>query len=172
MSTEELRLAKARAQAGQMRKMTDVLIPLLVAAIGLPLIGDVYLTLFERAPWAVALGALPAVLIKLISYMPALAAAAAVITLRPVLVEFQEGRFVSATASTAFQRAGWWALAAFGLKLFAAPVLIALLGGEAFNWRFDPLDIALMVFATSVLMIGGVLEAAAAALKADNDQIV
>lgn len=172
MTNEEVRLATARASAGQMRTVTDMLIPLLVAAIALPLIGELYLVTFEPAPWAAEVGAPIAVLIKLLTYAPALAGAAAVIALRPALVEYQEGRYVSAKASAAFQRAGYWALGAFLLKMFVAPVGVALLGGAAFNWRFDPLDIALMAFAVSVVMIGGVLDAAVAQLKAENDQIV
>lgn len=152
--------------------MNSVLIPMLVAAVGLPLIGELYLVTFEPAPWAAELGAARAIVIKLLSYAPAIAAVGAVIMLRPVLLEYHEGRFVSEKASRAFQLAGLFALAAFLLKLLVAPVAIALLGGEAFAWRFDSLDIALMTFASSVLMIGGVLEAAAAALKAENDQIV
>jgi len=172
MSNEDLRLAKARAQAGQMRTITDVLMPILLAAIVLPLIGDVYLTATDPAPWAAGLSAPVAVLIKLIGYTPALVGAVAVAMLRTVFAEYAEGNFLSAKASAAFQRSGIWALAAFLLKIFAAPFAVSLLGGAAFNWRFDPLDIALMAFATSVLMIGGVLEAAATALKAENDQIV
>jgi hypothetical protein len=52
------------------------------------------------------------------------------------------------------------------------PLLTAFLGGPAFDWRFDALDIALMAFAALLLMIGTVIQAAAAALKAENDQIV
>jgi len=166
------RIEKARTQAGQMRTMNDILTPLLVAAIGLPLIGELYLVTFEPAPWAAELGAPLAILIKFLAYAPAIAAAAAVIMLRPVFVEYQAGRFVSDKASAAFQRAGMWALAAFLLKMFIAPLAISLLGGAAFTWRFDPLDIALMTFAVSVMMIGGVLDAAATALKSENDQIV
>lgn len=172
MSNVETRLEKARAQAGQMRTMSEILIPLLVAAIALPLIGELYLVTFEPAHWAAELGAPLAIAIKLVSYAPAIVGAVAVIMLRTVFVEYQEGRFLSAKASSAFQSAGVWALAAFLLKMFVAPFVVSLLGGAAFNWRFDPLDIALMAFATSVLMIGGVLEAAAASLKAENDQIV
>ncbi|MBL8547014.1 MAG: hypothetical protein JNL81_11160 [Hyphomonadaceae bacterium] len=172
MSKADIRIQKARAQAGQMRVMGAVLIPMLAAAIGLPLIGEVYLVSFEPAPWAVEVGAPSAVLIKLLSYAPAMAAAAAVVMLQPALVEYHEGRFVSDKASAAFQLAGIWALAAFFLKLLVAPLVISLLGGAPFTWRFDPLDIALMVFAASVMMIGGVLDAAVAALKAENDQIV
>jgi len=96
MMIEETRLVKARAQAAQVRTITEILIPMLLAAIGLPLIGELYLVTFEPSSWAAA----------------------------------------------------------------------------AFGWRFDPLDIALMTFAVSVMMIGNVLEAAAASLKAENDQIV
>ncbi|MCX7359330.1 MAG: hypothetical protein NT015_14455 [Alphaproteobacteria bacterium] len=172
MSNVDIRIQKARAQAGQMRVMGAVLIPMLAAAIGLPLIGEVYLVTFEPAPWAAEVGPLSAILIKLLSYAPAMAAAAAVVMLQPALVEYHEGRFVSEKASAAFQQAGISALAAFFLKLLIAPLAIALLGGAPFTWRFDPLDIALMVFAASVMMIGGVLDAAVASLKAENDQIV
>lgn len=172
MSKVERRVEKARTQAGQMLVMNSVLIPLLVAAVGLPLIGELYLVTFEPAPWAVELGAAISIVIKLLSYAPAIAAAGAVIMLRPVFFEYHAGRFVSEKASRAFQFAGLFALAAFMLKLLIAPLAISLLGGVAFAWRFDPVDLALMVFAASVMMIGSVLEAAAASLKAENDQIV
>jgi|CXWL01.1.fsa_nt_gi hypothetical protein len=172
MSDETLLVTTARNQAGQMRSLSEVLIPLLLAAICLPLIGDVYLTATDPAPWASELGAPLAVVIKLIGYAPALCAAAAVVALRAVFVEYQAGRFLSARASKAFKRAGLFALAAFLLEIFIAPIAISLLGGPAFNWRFDPLDVALMAFSIFVLMIGGVLEAVAASLKAENDEIV
>lgn len=155
-----------------MRKTIDTLIPILLAAIVLPLIGEIYLVTFEPKPWAVDVGPARAVLIKLFGYAPALVGAFAVMTLRAVFVEYQDGRFLSAKASAAFQRAGFWALGAFLLQMLVTPLAVSVLGGEPFNWRFDPLDIALMAFAVSVLMIGGVLEAAAASLKAENDQIV
>jgi hypothetical protein len=172
MSNVELRVQKARTQAGVMLVMNSVLIPMLVAAVGLPLIGELYLVTFEPAPLAAELGAPIAIAIKLLSYAPAIAAVGAVIMLRPVLLEYHEGRFISEKASRAFQLAGLFALVAFMLKMLIAPLAISLLGGAPFAWRFDPLDIALMVFASSVLMIGGVLEAAVASLKAENDQIV
>lgn len=172
MSNVDSRVEKARVQAGHMRVMGAILIPMLTAAIGLPLIGELYLVTFEPAPWAAEVGAASAILIKLLSYAPAIAAAAAVIMLQPVLVEYHAGRFVSDKASTAFQLAGLSALAAFFLKLLVSPLAISLLGGPPFAWRFDPMDISLMVFAASVLMIGGVLDAAAASLKAENDQII
>ena len=171
MSKVDSHIEKARALAGAVAVMNAFLIPLLVAAVGLPLIGELYLVTFEPAPWAAELGPYLAIMIKLLSYAPAIAAVGAVIVLSPVLVEYHEGRFTSKKASGAFQWAGLLALAAFMLKLLIVPLAISLLGG-AFAWRFDPLDIALMVFASSVLMVGSVLEAAAASLKAENDQIV
>ncbi|MEQ1618664.1 MAG: hypothetical protein ABL883_10015 [Terricaulis sp.] len=172
MSDENPRLAKALEHAGRTLVINAVLIPMLLAAILLPLIGELYLVVFEPKPWAAEIGGLRAALVKLIAYAPALAAAWAVMALQPVLDEHCQGRFVSAKSSAAFQWAGIWALAAFLLKLLVSPLAISLLGGPAFNWRSDPLDLALMAFAVAVLMIGGVLQAAAAALKAENDQIV
>jgi len=172
MSDVDNRIQKARAQAGHMRVLGATLSPMLVAAIGLPFIGEIYLVTFEPAPWAVEVGAPVAILIKVLSYAPAVAGAAAVIMLQPVLVEYNEGRFVSDKASAAFQLAGLSAFAAFFLKTLVSPLGISLLGGPPFAWRFDPFDIALMVFAASVIMIGGVLDAAVTSLKAENDQIV
>ncbi len=172
MSDAASRIQKARTQVGQMRVMSAILIPMLIAAIGLPLIGEIYLVTFEPAPWAVEAGVPTAILIKVLTYAPAIAAAAAVMMLQPVLVEYHDGRFVSDKTSAAFQLAGLSALAAFFLKLLISPLAISFLGGAAFTWRFDPLDIALMVFAACVMMIGGVLDAAVASLKAENDQIV
>ena len=172
MSDVDTQIQKARTQAGQMRVMSATLIPMLVAAIGLPFIGEIYLVAFEPAPWAIEVGAVAAILIKILSYAPAVAAAAAVIVLQPVLVEYHAGRFVSEKASAAFQLAGLSALAAFFLKMLVSPLAISLLGGAAFAWRFDPLDVALVVFSASVMMIGGALAAAVASLKAENDQII
>ncbi len=172
VSSVENRAEKARAQVGLVHVMSSFLIPLLIAAIGLPLIGELYLVTFEPAPWAAELGAPLAIAIKLVSYAPAIAAVGAVIMLRSVFVEYYAGRFFSEKASAAFHGAGLSALAAFLLKMLVAPLAISLLGGTAFAWRFDPLDIALMIFAASVMMIGSVLEATAASLKAENDQIV
>lgn len=172
MTNIDTRIEKARVQAGKMRVMGAILIPMLSAAIGLPLIGEIYLVSFEPAPWAVEVGVFASILIKVLSYAPAIAAAVAVAMIQPVLVEYHEGRFVSDKASRAFQLAGISALAAFFLKLVIAPIGIALLGGAPFTWRVDTMDLALMVFASSVLMIGGVLDAAVASLKAENDQIV
>lgn len=172
MSVEQARLVRMRFQAGQVRTLTEFLTPLLLAAIILPLIGELYLVSFEPGPWAAELGAPRAMLVKLLSYTPAVFGALAVIMLKPVFAEIHEGRFVSSRASAAYQRAGSWALAAFLMKIFVTPFGVSLLGAAGFVWRFDPLDIALMAFAACVLMIGQVLDAAAASLKAENDQIV
>lgn len=172
MTTEDGRIALTRRHAGMMRVINATLIPILIAAIGPPLIGELYLVTFEPTPWAGALGAPAAALVKLFSHAPAITAAAAVILLQPVLVEYSQGRFVPEKASAAFVRAGLAAIAALLLKLLVAPGAIALLGGAAFTWRSDPLGIALMVFAATVMMIGRALDAAAASFKADNDQIV
>lgn len=162
----QTRLATAMKQAAAMTRTAEVLIPLLAAAIALPLIGNVYLALAEDRGGAI--GALAHVL----EATPAICAAMAVTALCGVIGEYAAGRMLSAKASTGFRRAGYWALAAFLLKVAIVPVALALLSNAAFAWRFDPLNIALMAFAALVLMIGTVLETAAAALKAENDQIV
>ena len=168
--TEAARLDAAQKQAASLGRITEVLIPLLLAAICLPLIGDLFLTLTE--PRSDGLGNGQAALIKLIGYIPALCIAAAVIGLRGVLAEYAGGRFVSERASNAFNKAGLWTLAGIVLQAFVGAILVALLGGPDFAWRFDPFGIGMLAFATSMLMIGQALQAAAAALKAENDQIV
>jgi hypothetical protein len=115
---------------------------------------------------------LSAVLIKLLSYAPAIARLSLLSCFSPCWSSITKAGSSLTKPAAAFQLAGISALAAFFLKLLVAPIAIALLGGAPFAWRFDPLDIALMVFASSVLMIGGVLDAAVASLKAENDQIV
>jgi hypothetical protein len=162
----QAQLASAAKQARSMQRITEILIPLLVAAIALPLLGSVYLALVEGR------GGVAGAMIHIIAATPAVCAAIAVIGLHGVISEYTAGRMLSASASDGFSKAGVWALAAFLLKLAVVPVLTALLGGAAFTWRFESLDIALMAFASLVLMIGTVIQAAAAALKAENDQIV
>lgn len=162
----EARLARATKQAGDMRRVTEILIPLLFAAIVLPLIGGVYLELFERD------GGVSGALLRVIEAAPALLAAFAVVALRGVIGEYAAGNLLSQRSSEAFRAAGRWALGALGFKIVIAPIAVALLTNTPFPWRTEPLDIALMVFAALVLMIGEVLQTAAAALKAENDQIV
>jgi hypothetical protein len=164
--THDARLARATKQAGDMRRVTEMLIPLLIAAIGLPLIGGVYLEVFERD------GGVTGAVLRVIDSVPAMLAAMAVISLHGVLVEYTAGRLLSQRASDAFRHAGQWALGAFGVKIVVLPIAAAILTSTPYAWRFDPLDIALMVFAALVVMIGEVLQTAAAALKAENDQII
>jgi hypothetical protein len=164
--TPETNLALATSQAVRLQRTTQILIPLLLAAIVLPLIGGVYLELFERNGGAV--GAINRIALAI----PAVCAAVAVIALHGVLTEYAAGRILSAKASDGFRRAGYWVLAAFFVKMIGFPLLALLTPDAPIAWQFEPLDIALMAFASLVIMIGTVLEAAAKALKADNDQIV
>jgi hypothetical protein len=164
--THDARLAHTAKQAANMVKITALLIPILIAAIALPLIGGVYLELFERD------GGVAGAALRVIDAVPAIFAAVAVVSLHGVLVAYASGDLLSKRASDAFHYAGLWALAAFGVKIVLLPMATAMLTNSPYEWRSDPLDIALMVFAALVLMIGGVLQSAAAALKAENDQIV
>lgn len=164
--TPETNLALATGQAVRLQRTTQILIPLLIAAIALPLIGGVYLELFERAGGA--MGALNRIGLA----VPAICAAVAVVALHGVLSEYAAGRILSAKASDGFRRAGYFVLAAFLVKMIGFPLLALLTPNAQIAWQFEPLDIALMAFASLVIMIGTVLEAAAKALKADNDQIV
>lgn len=162
----DTRLARTTKQASNMVLITSVFIPLLIAAIALPLIGGVYLELFERD------GGIAGAALRVIDAVPAILAAIAVISLHGVLIAYASGGLLSKRASDAFHYAGLWALGAFGVKIVLQPIVTAIISNSPYEWRFDPFDIALMVFAALVLMVGGVLQTAAAALKAENDQIV
>ena len=106
MSKVDRRVEKARALAGAMAVMNAFLIPLLVAAVGLPLIGELYLVMFEPAPWAAQLGPYLAFMIKLLSYAPAIAAVGAVIMLRPVRAPSRSTR-CSRSAPWRCQSSAW-----------------------------------------------------------------
>jgi len=157
--------------ARKTRVMAQFAIPLLFAAIALPAIGRMYLALLE--PSGAGAPAVNAV-IHLINAAPALLLAWAVVSAERVLAEHEAGRFLSLAASRQFKRASESALAALALHLIVAPLLVALLRGAPLleALRFDAFDLAVMMFASFMLAIGGLFESAAQGLKADNDQFI
>jgi hypothetical protein len=158
-------------EARRARLMTEVTIPLLFAAIGLPLIGRLYLALFEAAVGALAL--LNAFIIVL-EAAPSLILGYALLGVSGLLHEYEQGRFLSLTASSRLKRVGQWALAALLLQFVVVPVLAAALRRQAWfeALQFDVFNLGVLVFAAFMLTVGAVLEAAAKALQAENEQIV
>ena len=163
--------ASAAGAAKNMRQLSQVAIPILIAAVALPLIGGIYLALFEPAPGANA-GALIAT--HIIRALPAFILAFALTGLVTVLREYEEGRFLSLTAGAAFKRVSAGAIVALLLHIVAAPVLVGVIEGRSLGQTldFDVFSLCVMMFCAAVLTVGALLEDAARALKADNDQIV
>lgn len=174
MSNSTTDLAGVQRSARQVQSLAEFTIPLLMAAIGLPLIGSLYLAAAEAPAGSDAASIAVDLAGRLITAAPSLLLAFAVFGARAVLAEYAEGRYLSAAASRALKGMGQWAIWALLLKFVAAPILVALLRGEplAFPLSGDMFDAGVLLFAVFILVIGGVLEAAAAALKAENDQIV
>jgi len=161
--------ASASATAKNMRQLSQAAIPLLIAAIALPLIGQVYLALFEPAPGANT-GALVAT--HLIRALPALIFAISLSGIVAVLREYEAGRFLSLTAGAAFKQVSVSAIVALLLQIVAAPVLIGLIEGGGALFQFDLFSLCVLLFLGAMLTVAALLEEAARALKAEHDQIV
>lgn len=145
--------------------------PILLAAVALPAIGRLYLAVFETPAGAGPMW--PAVAAILIEALPPLILAWSVFGLVRVLSEYAHGRFVSLRASAGLQLAGAGAAIALVLQV-SAPVGLAALHGRPLWPALNPdtFDLAVMVFASGMIMIGSALEAAARELQSENDQIV
>lgn len=146
--------------------------PLVLAAVVLPLIGRLYLAAFEAPSGAPPLMlALAAIVFEA---LPPLLLCVALFNVIAVLSEYEHARFTSRRASAAMKRAGAAATIALVLHVAAVPLALAALRGEPLWPALNPdvFDLTVMIFATSMLTIGAVLEAAARALQSENDQIV
>lgn len=163
--------ASSLSSAKRARLWAQVAIPLLIAAIALPLIGRIYLALFEPAPGEHALSLIA---MHVIGAAPAFLLAWTLMGLTKVLSEYEHGRFLSLEASAHLKRVGQGAVLALLAHFFIAPMLIALiLGAPLFDaLLIEPFSLGMLLFAAAMLTVGALLEDAAKALKADNDQIV
>ena len=143
--------------------------PILTAAVVLPLIGRLYLAVFEGT-----VPAGPAVAAIVLEALPQLLLVWAVFGLIRVLSEYEQGRFVSMRASAGLQLAGSAAIVALLLQVVVVPAGLAALHGQPI-WpvlRPNMFDLAMMIFAVGMTSIGGALDAAARDLQSENDQIV
>jgi len=157
-----------RDAARKARAIVQFAVPLVAAAIALPLIGGVYLALFEDG------GGIASAVRRLIAAAPAFVLLTALFAVVGVLREYETGRFLSLKASAGLKRVGRDGLIAMILQFMLLPIAFAVLDGAPWieALRIDGFNIAVMMFAAAVLSVGGLLERASQALKADNDQIV
>ena len=92
--------------------------------------------------------------------------------LRLVLNEYAVGRFFTSRAAISVRKTGEGVLWAVGVQAVLAPTLLFYLGAEdELGMRFTTFSLALAAIGLFVMLMGRVLEAAAA-IKADSDQIV
>lgn len=97
----------------------------------------------------------------------------AMAALRRALKEYGEGRFFSEVAGAAVSRSGTIVLAAMAFKTALTPTIQQSIEAASFSLRFDfdLFDLGIVAFAVFVAAVGRVLDAAAA-IKAENDQII
>jgi hypothetical protein len=153
--------------------MVRFAIPLLFAAIVLPLIGRVYLSVFEPAAadgpaiWTNAA-------VHIVEALPALILSLTMFGISTVLAEYERGQFLSLRASSALKRVGQGALVALLLNAVAVPIGVAALRGTPLWTALNPdvFDLCILMFAAGMLTIGGVLEGAARDLQHEQDQII
>lgn len=145
--------------------------PVLFAAVVLPLIGRLYLALFEPADGVIAWTAVAAIVLEA---LPPLILAWTMFGVVSVLAEYEMARYVSLRASAGLKRAGTGATVALILQVLVVPVGLAALHGQPLWAAISPnvFDLAVMIFASSMLTIGSVLEAAARELQDEVDQMV
>jgi hypothetical protein len=153
--------------------MVRIAIPLLFAAIVLPLIGRVYLAIFEPAS-ADAQAIWTNAAIHIVEALPALILSLTMFGVSSVLAEYERGRFLSLRASSSLKRVGMGAIVALLLNAVAVPVAVAALRGSSLWGALNPdvFDLCILMFAAGMLTIGGVLEGAARDIQSEHDQIV
>lgn len=164
----------ANEAARKARTLAQIAIPLLFAGIVLPMIGSLYLAAFEPPLGARDQSRIAESLIVLLQAIPSLMLAWSMLGLAKVLEEYEAGRYLSLEASAALKRVGQRGLLALLINLIVVPPIVSLLRGESVFAALNPniFDLCVMMFASTTLTVGYVLEDAAKAIKADNDQIV
>lgn len=112
------------------------------------------------------------VLTQFVEVAPNLILVWALEQLRGVLNEYAVGRFFTQRAATGVRKTGEAVVLAVGIQAVLAPTLLFYLGSaDELGMRFTTFSLALAAIGLFVMLMGRVLEAAAA-IKADSDQIV
>lgn len=111
--------------------------------------------------------------VRLISESPNIFFAFALLDLRKVLNAYQSGAFFTPASATALIGCGVNAIAAVVMKIFGAPTLLLWVSqrGGGIETDFDLYDFGVLAIAMTLTLLGRVLQAAAA-IKAENDEIV
>ncbi len=167
-------VSAANPIARKARTLAQVAIPLLFAGIVLPAIGSLYLAAFEPPPGADDATRVSSALIVVLEAIPPLLLAWSMLGLTKVLQEYEAGRYLSMEASSALKRVGQGGLLALLLNVIVMPPIVAALSGQSVWAAFNPniFDLCVMMFASTTLTVGYVLEDAAKQLQAEHDQIV
>ncbi|HRE43363.1 MAG TPA: DUF2975 domain-containing protein [Terricaulis sp.] len=106
---------------------------------------------------------------------PVIILASVCLDLRKVLSDYAEGRFFTLRAAKGVRKTGEGVLWAMAFKCVISPTLYGLVAegarGGPPEVRIESFDLGLIALGFFIMMIGRVLEAAAA-IKAENDEIV
>ena len=147
-----------------------ILIVTVVRDIALPLLMN--LRAMAQPGTAGELTVVRVVLTQFIEVTPNLILVWALEELRGVLNEYGAGRFFTQRAATGVRKTGEAVVWAVGIQAVLAPTLLFYLGSaDELGMRFTTFSLALAAIGLFVMLMGRVLEAAAA-IKADSDQIV
>lgn len=112
---------------------------------------------------------------QLLLALPSFILAGACFDLSGVLGEYAEGRFFTRRAAAGVRKAGESILYAMLFQCVLSPTLYSIVSeagqGRNFTVKFETFDLGLIAIGFFVMVIGRVLQAAAA-IKAENDEIV
>lgn len=127
------------------------------------------------AGWEGTLVLVRAVGAQLLLALPEFILAGVCFDLSRVLREYADGRFFTRRASAGVRKVGEGILYAMAFRCVLSPTLHSIVaadsGGRAFTLKFDTFDLGVVALGFFVMVMGRVLQAAAA-LKAEHDQIV
>lgn len=140
-----------------------------VAAPGLRAVPDL------TRGWEGTLALINIVGAQLLLALPSFILAGVCFDLSRVLREYAAGRFFTRRASAGVRKAGEGILWAMAFQCVLSPTLYSIVAegarGRAFSVRFETFDLGLIALGFFIMVMGRVLQAAAA-LKAENDEIV
>ncbi|MCR6644075.1 MAG: DUF2975 domain-containing protein [Terricaulis sp.] len=124
--------------------------------------------------WAGAAAFINLIGARAILAAPVIILASVCLDLRKVLSDYAEGRFFTQRAAKGVRKTGEGVLWAMAFKCVISPTLYGVIAEGARgapDVRIESFDLGLIALGFFIMMIGRVLEAAAA-IKAENDEIV
>lgn len=163
-------------QAEQQARSAHVLVSIAVVVLSLTAAVDVVVPVFralrggEIETFSAGVNLIG---VQLIAATPLLFFAVALAHLNQALDAYRQGQFFSLRSAGALREAGAWSVSALIMKIAGAPTLIQWIGRRESGLTFDldQYDFGVLGLALALVLIGRVMEAAAA-IKADSDQIV